>query len=58
MSRKDRALLLDRPGALEPVTYAEWVDNPIRRSCPGEICIVWLFINDGIVTEVMYAYTP
>jgi len=52
------AYRLDRRGVLETVTYAEWVDDPGDRSCPGENCIVWLFINDGIVTEVMWAYTP
>ena len=26
--------------------------------CPGEACAVWLFVNQGRVTEVVQQYAP
>lgn len=44
---------------LEPIGWSEW---PAERSgyvpCPGESCLVWLYVNDGLVTEVVQKYTP
>jgi len=41
------------------VPYADW---PIGEStyvpCPGDFCTVWLYINDGVVTDIVEQYIP
>lgn len=27
-------------------------------SCPGDFCLVWLYVNDGVVTEVLHQWVP
>ncbi|MBL8537892.1 MAG: hypothetical protein JNM59_10860 [Hyphomonadaceae bacterium] len=47
--------------ALERTTYADLVANPGEATasfCPGELCAVWVFVNDGRVTEVMQQFFP
>ena len=37
-----------------PVLFAHWPEDPsFPNPCPGESCGVWLFVNDGVVTEMM-----
>ncbi len=45
---------------LERTTYREMVTDPPSgiSPCPGEWCSVWVFVNDGRVTEVMQQYLP
>jgi len=46
---------------LEPTTYGDLVTNPGPPGiapCPGEWCGIWVFINDGRVTEAMQQYIP
>lgn len=44
---------------LSVIPWGEWVDDPEGFiDCPGEWCIAWLYINDGVVTEVVQQYTP
>lgn len=39
--------------------WIEWVEDPEGYlPCPGEWCNAWLYVNDGVVTEVMQQYTP
>lgn len=47
--------------ALERTTYADLAANPGEASasfCPGEQCAIWVFVNDGVVTEVMLQFFP
>ena len=37
-----------------PVPFADWPEDPtFSQPCPGEFCGVWLFVNDGAVTEML-----
>ena len=37
-----------------PVLFAHWPEDPsFPNPCPSESCGVWLFVNDGVVTEMM-----
>jgi len=39
--------------------YADLVRGPrIYQTCPGEWCLVWVYVNDGRATEVMQQYVP
>ncbi len=43
--------------ALSP--YGDWVADPAGYSnCPGEFCLVWLYVNGGAVTEILEQYLP
>ena len=49
------------PVGLEPTSYSGLVTNPGPPGiapCPGEWCAMWVFINDGRVTEAMQQYIP
>jgi hypothetical protein len=35
------------------VPYGEWLTLPISRPCGGTHCPIWLYINDGRVTEIV-----
>jgi hypothetical protein len=44
---------------VEAVTYSEWPQDPIGYTpCPGEFCSVWLYINNGVATELLEQYLP
>jgi len=46
---------------LERASYADLVANPVPEStsfCPGESCAIWVFVNNGHVTEVMSQFFP
>lgn len=37
-----------------PVPIADWPEDPtFSQPCPGKFCGVWLFVNDGAVTEML-----
>ena len=37
-----------------PVPIADWPEDPtFSQPCPGKYCGVWLFVNDGAVTEML-----
>lgn len=41
------------------VPYADWpLPQPTYTPCPGENCSVWLYINGGLVTEIVEQYLP
>jgi hypothetical protein len=45
--------------ATEFTDFADLVANPgTYMMCPGEFCPVWLYVNDGAVTEVAMQYLP
>ena len=46
---------------LQPLRYdTEWPPDWERAyaECPGEFCGVWLYVNDGVVTEIVEQYVP
>jgi spore germination protein GerM len=44
---------------LSVIPWGEWVGDPEGFiDCPGDWCIAWLYVNDGVVTEVVQQYTP
>ncbi|MGD9815206.1 MAG: hypothetical protein AB7Q23_08360 [Hyphomonadaceae bacterium] len=45
---------------LERTTYAGLIADPgsARAFCPGEGCAIWVFVNDGRVTELMLQFLP
>jgi hypothetical protein len=46
---------------LIPLLYiSEWPPDWSRAyaSCPGEGCGVWLYVNDGVVDEIVEQYVP
>ena len=45
--------------ALEVQPWDEWIAAPSGYlECPGAGCNVWLYVNEGSVTEVQQQYTP
>jgi hypothetical protein len=41
------------------VSFASWPSSePTYVQCPGDGCLVWLYVNGGLVTEVVEQYTP
>ncbi len=41
------------------VPLASWPSSePTYVQCPGDGCLVWLYVNGGLVTEVVEQYTP
>lgn len=37
----------------------EWpAPAPTYSDCPGEFCVVWLFVNDGFVNDLVEQYLP
>jgi hypothetical protein len=44
---------------IDSIPFADWPQSPNAYiPCPGESCSVWLYINNGIVTEVLEQYLP
>lgn len=45
---------------LERTTYAGLIADPgsARAYCPGAGCAIWVFVNDGRVTELMLQFFP
>jgi hypothetical protein len=44
---------------LVETTYADFrLDAGEFQDCPGDFCLLWLYVNDGAVTEVVSQYVP
>ena len=41
-----------------PMPLADWPGPDEDWPCPGEFCGVWLYINDGAITEAVEQYLP
>ena len=42
-----------------PIPYESWPSaSPTYVACPGEFCIVWLYVNDGVATDIVEQFTP
>ena len=55
------AYWLDASGSGATPVEGPMTDWPVGAgyvSCPGEHCAVWLFVNDGVVTELVEQYLP
>ncbi len=43
----------------EATPFESWPDGQDRYTvCPGELCTVWVALNEGTITEVMEQYVP
>jgi len=42
----------------EPMPMAAWPGPDEAWPCPGDLCGVWLYINDGVITEAIEQYRP
>ena len=43
----------------ERLAYADWTGaESTYTPCPGEGCTVWLYVNDGVVDEIVEQYLP
>ena len=42
----------------EPMPMADWPGPDEAWPCPGDLCGVWLYINDGVITEAIEQYRP
>jgi hypothetical protein len=51
---------LSESGTFEPfpMSMADWPGPDEEWPCPGEDCGVWLYINDGVITEAIEQYRP
>lgn len=43
---------------LNLLAYSDWPVGLGYNPCPGEFCGMWLFVNGGVVTEVVEQYFP
>lgn len=44
---------------IEAVSYPDWPQDPSGYTpCPGESCSAWIYVNDGIATEILEQYLP
>jgi hypothetical protein len=44
---------------LVPTGWDMWVQSPAQGlDCPGDDCLVWLYVNDGEATEIVEQYRP
>ena len=42
-----------------PVAFEDWpLDGFSYVPCPGDFCGVWIYLNDGLITEIVEQYTP
>jgi len=41
-----------------PIPMPVWPENLGWATCPSEGCMVWIFINGGVVTELVEQYLP
>jgi hypothetical protein len=56
-----RLILSGGSVGLERTSYADLIANPSPDGvalCPGEHCLIWVFINGGRATEVLQQFTP
>ena len=56
------AYWLDSAGDLtpQPTLMTDWpvVSETAYQDCPSQQCAVWLYMNDGVVTELVEQYLP
>ena len=52
--------LTDDPATFDRLEWPAWVADPTSGflMCPGEFCLVWIYINDGELTELVTQYVP
>ncbi len=54
------AYWLDMTGDLtpQPIPMASWPIpwDPSYQACPSDSCAVWLYVNGGVVTELIEQY--
>jgi len=44
---------------IDSIAYSDWPQDPMGYTpCPGEFCSVWLYVNQGAVTEILEQYLP
>lgn len=43
---------------LVPIPMSEWPGPAQEWPCPGELCGVWLYVNDGVITGAYEQYRP
>jgi hypothetical protein len=44
---------------IDAISFSDWPQDPLGYTpCPGKSCTVWLYVNDGTVTEVLEQYLP
>jgi hypothetical protein len=44
---------------IDAIPFSDWPQEPSGYiPCPGESCSVWLYVNDGSVTELLEQYLP
>lgn len=49
----------DGVGEHSEVPYSDWpAPGPSYIECPGDFCLVWLYVNDGEVTELVEQFVP
>lgn len=49
----------DPTGGLQEVAYSDWPPSGDSYTpCPGAYCVVWLYVNQGQITEIMEQYLP
>lgn len=43
----------------DPIPYSDWLLEPEGYlTCPFDFCPLWLYVNDGEVTEIVEQYVP
>ena len=48
-----------QPDVFLTVPFADWpIDPNLYVACPDPFCGVWLYVNDGTVTEMVEQYFP
>lgn len=41
------------------IEYADWLGaGSTYVDCPGDFCTIWLFVNDGLITDIVEQYIP
>ena len=49
----------DGIGEHSELPYSDWpIPGPSYIECPGDFCLLWLYVNDGEVTEVVEQFVP
>ncbi|MEN8040417.1 MAG: hypothetical protein ABFR95_02840 [Actinomycetota bacterium] len=43
----------------DPISYPDWLLEPAGYlTCPFDFCPLWLYVNDGEITEILEQYVP
>lgn len=46
------------PFVPQAMPMADWPGPDEQWPCPGELCGVWIYVNDGMITEAIEQYVP